>query len=289
MKNILTILLIFISITSFGQGKPAYKIFDKQGNEVDYIKMLGTMLQNDIVLFGETHNNPISHWLELNIAEDLYKNKKENFVIGAEMFESDNQLIIDEYFSDIINEKSFEEECRLWDNYKTDYKPIVNFAKSNKIKLIATNIPRRYANLVYRNDFQALNSLSKDAKKYIAPLPIKYDSTLECYKSMIDNMQGMPGHGNGSTIAKAQAIKDATMAYLIVQNLKKGKLFYHFNGSYHSDNFQGIYWYIKQLNAGLKVVTVTTVSQDDITFLLPENDNLADFIICVPSDMTTTY
>ena len=61
------------------------------------------------------------------------------------MFETDNQLIIDEYFSDLIKESSFESEVRLWKNYATDYKPLLNFAKQNGLKFVASNIPRRYA------------------------------------------------------------------------------------------------------------------------------------------------
>ena len=40
-------------------------------------------------------------------------------------------------------------------------------------------------------------------------------------------------------LAEAQAMKDATMAHFILKNWEPGKTFLHFNGSYHSDNFQG--------------------------------------------------
>jgi len=45
-------------------------------------------------------------------------------MLGAEMFESDNQLIMDEYMTGKIkNLKNFEDEAKLWPNYQTDYKP----------------------------------------------------------------------------------------------------------------------------------------------------------------------
>ena len=183
--------------------------------------------------------------------------------------------------------KKFEAECRLWPNYSTDYKPLINFALNNNIPFIATNIPRRYASIVYKKGFEGLDDLSTEAKEYIAPLPIFYDAEQDAYKSMRE-MSGMPAHMTVN-LPKAQAIKDATMAYFIHKNFKKGNAFLHYNGSYHSDKFQGIIYYLRRLNPNLKIVTITSVSQEDIEVLSDENKKLADFIIAIDEDMTTTY
>ena len=98
----------------------------------------------------------------------------------------------------------------------------------------------------------------------------------------------MPGHG-GENLPKAQAIKDATMAHFILKNYSPGDFFIHFNGSYHSENYEGILWYLKKERPELKYTTITVVSQADCSKLLDENRNKADFIICVDEDMTTTY
>ena len=98
----------------------------------------------------------------------------------------------------------------------------------------------------------------------------------------------MGGHG-GPNLPKAQATKDATMAYFILQHFKPGALFLHFNGSYHSENYDGINWYLKRKRPDLHYATITTVSQKDIKNLLAENKGKADYIICVDEDMTGTY
>ena len=90
-------------------------------------------------------------------------------------------------------------------------------------------------------------------------------------------------------IAKAQAIKDATMAYSISENMTDGDLFIHFNGSFHSDDDGGLRKYLDIYKPGLKIKTITTVSQDDIDELDTQSLNKADYIICVPSNMTKTY
>lgn len=139
--------------------------------------------------------------------------------------------------------------------------------------------------MVSRGGFDTLNTISTAEKNWIAPLPILYDSTLPGYVKM---MEMMPGHASAN-FPKAQAIKDATMAYSIAQNKKPGYLFLHFNGSYHSDNYEGIIWYLQKAVPGVKVGSISTVSQKDLKMLLNTNKGKADFIICVDEDMTTTY
>ncbi len=274
--------ILFASVL-FAQQKPAYILYDSKGNKVSYQKMVRKLAKKDIILFGEFHNNPISHWLELSLAKDL--KEKTELVFGAEMFEADNQQPLTDYVEGRINAKKLDSLARLWNNYKTDYAPIVNFAKEIKAPFVATNIPRRYASLVSKKGFEALDTLSALEKTWMAPLPMAYDSTLPGYVNML---KMMGGHGSPH-IAKAQASKDATMAYFIVQNLKPGTVFIHYNGAYHSDNFDGINWYLKRNKPGVTIGTISTVSQKNIKELLAENKGKADFIICVDEDMTTTY
>lgn len=284
MKKVCLLLtVLFLSGSIAAQQKPAYILYDAKGNKVSYKKMVRQLAKKGIVLFGEYHNNPISHWLQLELVKDL-KEKKE-LVFGAEMFEADNQAALNNYLAGKINARGLDTSARLWNNYKTDYAPLVNFAKEIKAPFIATNIPRRYASLVSKKGFEALDSLSALEKTWMAPLPMDYDSTLPGYVNMV---KMMGGHGSAN-MPKAQASKDASMAWFILQNLQPNKLFIHFNGAYHSDNFDGINWYLKRKNPGLRIGTISTVSQKDIKELLAENRGKADFIICVDEDMTTTY
>jgi uncharacterized iron-regulated protein len=281
-------LVLFFLTTALKTDKPAYQVFDAKGKAADYHDLLKRALDVDIVFFGELHNSPICHWLELELAKDIYAEKKDKLMLGAEMFETDDQLILDEYLAGKMKEKSFEAEAKLWDNYKTDYKPLVNFALENKVPFIATNVPRRYASLVNKSGFEALDSLTAKAKAFLPPLPVAYDPELPGYKNMIEMMGGAGGHVSPN-IPKAQAIKDATMAYSILKYFKDGNSFIHFNGTYHSNNYEGIVWYIKQSRPDLKILTIASVEQDSLDELTEENLNLADFTICIPASMSKSY
>ena len=283
------LLVLTLGLTSMKGDKQSFPYFDLKAKTVKYKSVLKGALTADVILFGELHNNPISHWMELELTKDLYAVKGEKLILGAEMFEADNQLLIDEYFSDKISRKSFESEARLWPNYKTDYKPLLEFAHENGLKFIATNIPRRYAALVHKKGFEGLSDLSDEAHSYIAPVPVAYDPELKGYKSMLEMMAGMGSEHTNENLPKAQAIKDATMAHFILANRTEGSTFIHFNGSYHSNDFEGISWYLKRENPNLNILTIASVEQDTISNLKEENLGLADFTLCIPSDMTKTY
>ncbi len=284
MKKILLIALALVTILAAqAQDKPAYVLYNAKGKKVSYRKMMRILKEKDIVLFGEFHNNAIAHWLQLEVTKGLGDTRK--LVLGAEMFEADNQLPLNQYLAGQLSAKGLDSNARLWKNYPTDYAPLVNYAKENQVPFIATNIPRRYASLVAKGGFEKLDTLPAAEKNWIAPLPIAYDAELPGYKKMLEMMGG---HG-GANLPKAQAIKDATMAYFILQHYVPGSLFIHYNGAYHSDNYEGILWYLKQKQPGLKYATISTVSQKDIQSLLAENKGKADFIICVDEDMTNTY
>ncbi len=279
---------LFSAFTIMAQEKTAFELFGRDGKTVKYGKLLKEARQADVVFFGELHNNPIAHWLQLELAHGLHQELAGRLVLGAEMFETDNQLLLDEYLADIINTKSFEEEARLWKNYKTDYKPLVEFAKSNGLPFIATNVPRRYANLVYRKGFEGLEGLSVEAKRYLPPLPVAYDASLPGYQKMVSMMGGHGGESS-ENLPKAQAIKDATMAHFISRNWEKGKTFLHFNGSYHSDNDEGILWYLKSYRPEVNMLSITVVEQADVSELEEENKGTADFIIVVTERMAKTH
>jgi uncharacterized iron-regulated protein len=288
----------YIGILSFGfifllqsftymadKHKPAYVIFTSKGKDSNFSQLLKKAQEADVILFGEYHNNPISHWLQLELARELTKDKKGRLVFGAEMFESDVQVIMNEFLSGMINEKTFRAESRPWVNYPTDIKPLVEFAKENNIPFVATNVPRRYANMVFHSGLEALERVSEEAKHWLPPLPIKYDPSLKGYAEI---HKATGGHGT-ENLPKSQALKDATMSHFILKNRKEGQIFLHFNGTYHSNNYEGIYWYLKQENPNLKILTIATVEQPILDDLKNENLGLADFIIATPENMAKTH
>ena len=177
MRKLMTFLLLVVAFAASAQQKAAYAIYTSEGKEVEYGTMLKALNKADVIFIGETHNCPIAHWMEYEITSDIIRKSPKGLVLGAEMFESDNQLLVDEYTTGLISSDRFEKEAKLWDNYWTDYAQLVYLAREHGLKFVATNVPRRYASYVKDNGLAALQGLSDDAKSLMAPLPIPYQQT----------------------------------------------------------------------------------------------------------------
>lgn len=292
MKNciLLGLILTLMTLSVSAKDMAAYRLFDNSGKEISFDEMADSLGRADVVFFGENHNCPIAHWMELEVAKALFEKHGEKLVIGEEMLEADNQLILDEYMNRLIPYDRFEAEARLWDNYATDYYPVVFFAKDNGLRFVATNVPRRYAAAVNENGLEALDKLSDEAKSYLPPLPIpfKYDSEGSDDKFAAMRMLSRKSDEEMLRLAQAQALKDATMAWHIARNLTGP--FLHINGSMHSDSRGGIIPYLRSLLPSARIATITSLRQEDITALDDwAGSGLADFYLVVPESFPTSY
>ncbi len=286
--------LLLLPLFSFTRSdRPAYRLFTAQGQPADYDQMLAQLAQADVVLFGEQHNDPMAHWLELQLAKDLSRLKGPGkLVLGMEMFERDVQPLVAQYAAGTLPDSAFERQSRPWPNYATDYRPLLQFARDAKVPVVGTNAPRRYAQQVARGSLTALDQLPANEKSYLVPLPMKVDFDLPGYKKMAAMFGDASAHGGGGgrNIIQAQALKDATMAYYIRRSLAPGQTMLHLNGSFHSDNHDGIVAYLRsEAKPGLRVKTLSVTTQSQLQQLDKSNLDVADYVIVVPEDMTKTY
>ncbi len=284
-------LLLCLPLLAFAGDRPAYRLFGATGPPADYDQMLAELATADVVLFGEQHNDPLAHWLELQILKDLTARKgPTQVVLGLEMFERDVQPLLTHYAAGTLPDSALERQARPWPNYATDYRPLLQYAQSQHLSIVGTNAPRRYAQQVARGGLPALNALPAAEKAWLAPLPLAVDYDLPGYKNMAA-MFGSTAHGGGGaqTIIQAQALKDATMAHFIRASRQPGQTLLHLNGSYHSDHHDGIAAWLRQAAPGLRVRTVSVVSQEQLQTLDAANRDVADVVVVVPADMTKTY
>ena len=293
MPRLLAVLLVAFASLAFTGDRPAYRLFTAGGLPADYDQMLAELAQADVVLFGEQHNDAMAHWLELQVAKDLHKLKKPGqLVVGMEMFERDVQPLVARYVAGTLADSAFERQARPWPNYATDYRPLLLFARENKIAVVGTNAPRPFAQAVARGSLTALDKLPAADRALLAPLPLQVDYELPGYKNMAAMFGGASkthGGGGAQNIIQAQALKDATMAHFIRTSRQDGQTLLHLNGSYHSDHHDGIVAYLRQYAPRLRVKTLSVVTQEQLQQLDKEQVNVADFVVVVPADMAKSY
>ena len=269
---------------ALSQSPKAYALFDEQGKPATWSDFVDEAMDADVVLFGEYHDDPIMHWLQAELVRAML-DADVRPVLGAEMMEADDQLVLDEFLAGWVSDDKLKAAANLWPNHFTDYHPLLELARDHELRFIATNVPRRYASYVYQNGLDALEDLSDDAKQFLPPLPIAYDPTLPGYDAMLA-MAG--GHG-GETLPMAQAIKDATMAHFILANRKKGTPFIHFNGAYHSQDHEGIEWHLHEAKPRLKVLTLHCLMSEDVATPNPDEVGRGHFLLQTHARMTRTH
>lgn len=261
--------------------------YDSTGHGLTFGEVVDRMVSEEVVLFGEQHDHALVHWVQLQTAKAL--SERGNLALGGEFFETDNQVLIDEFLAGYVEAKRFAAEAKLWVNYKTDYAPILELARDSSLRFTATNVPRRYASFVAKYGLDTLAALPQESKVFLPPLPVPFDMETPGYSEMLTMMGG--GHGQGDNvenIVKAQALKDYAMAVGILQNLPESGVFFHINGDFHSADYGGIYWYLHYLRPQTKILTVKVFASDSPGFD-EEWRGSGDIILRVPADFTRTH
>lgn len=298
--------LLFTVLQSMGQvTEKDYKIFSVKANkEVALNDIVENMKNYDVLFFGEEHNDSVTHYLENKMFELLYAEFKYKLTLSMEMFDRDVQTVMNEYLTGAIRERNFTKDARSWSNYK-DYRPMVEFAKNNKLDVICANAPSRYTNLSGRKGQEALMTLSVEAKNYFAPLP--YEIASGAYHEKLIKLTSHEPSPTTDTTAKkmpavmpmggfnlivAQSLWDATMAYSISKYLKKnkGKKVMQVNGRFHSDEGFAAVTQLKRYSPKAKSLIISTFSDDSFQNIdWNKHKNLGDYIIITNPNVPKSY
>jgi aminopeptidase N len=145
---------------------------DAPAVHVPDVKSLSQVIDNvrdkRIVYVGEEHSNYAHHAVQLEVIQGLLE-KDKKIVIGMEMFQRPYQAVLDDYVNGAIDRKTFLKKTEYFARWRFDYelyKPIIDFARENRIPIIALNIEREILELVSKNGLDALPS---DIKVNIPP------------------------------------------------------------------------------------------------------------------------
>ncbi len=281
------VVILISAITMMAQIKfdpEQFRVFDGSGQPVDLSEVIKRAGESDAVFLGENHDDAVGHAIQFEIFKRIVNENLANrrIALSLEMFERDVQIVVDEYLSGLITEQHFLSSSRPWGNYKWDYKPLVEFAKEKRLPVIAANAPRRYINMVSRGGRESLNGLSKEAKKWLPPLP--YAEPSAAYSAKFKALMGpSPEAQMGiDKILASQALWDAAMSNAVAQFLKKNDnaLVVHLNGAFHTESRMGTVEHLLKYRAKAKVLVVTIRYEDDFkTFNKSKHTGIGDFVI----------
>jgi uncharacterized iron-regulated protein len=266
------------------------RVYDTQRKAfTDFEMMEADLARADVVLLGEQHDDANTHRLETAVLEGLAR-RRVPVTLSLEMFERDVQPSLDTYVSGTSAEDEFLKGARPWPRYATDYRPLVEFAKSQHWPIVAANVPRRIASEIARSGRPAVDSLPAADRRLAAnDLQCPHDAYFDRFA---EQMGGHTIAGSGAAADSsteryywAQCVKDETMAESIAAAFAKQEgrpgVIVHVTGAFHSDFGAGTGERVRRRLLGRRVAIVSLVPIENLDDITPAGDDLkrADYLV----------
>ena len=192
--------------------------------DVSALKTLSNVIEGvsgkKIVYVGEYHDRFAHHNVELQIIRGLFR-KDPKIAVGMEMFQRPFQKTLDEYIGGSIDEREFLNKTEYFKRWGFDYnlyKPILDYARAEKIPVIALNLSREITDTVAKT---GMDSLTGDERKDV---PDQMDFSDTEYRDRLKEVFGQHGSSserNFDFFYEAQVLWDEGMARSIDEYLRK--------------------------------------------------------------------
>lgn len=284
-----------------------YRVYTSAGRPAAWADVVAAMREAQVVFVGETHDDPVAHHLEARLLEDAYRQYGADrpVALSLEMFSRDVQYIVDEYLDSLITERHFLASSNPWQNYATDYRPMVELARAHGLPVLAANAPRRYVNRVSRLGPGALAVLGARAREALPPLP--YPEPSDAYRAKWDRLmrQAMGTHGADTTaeagahppmpavsnMLYAQALWDAAMAHTLAGYLTAHPeaLVLHMVGGFHVAGGTGTPEVLQHYRPGTPTLNIALQPAADVTAFPPAAAGAGDFVILTDATLPRSY
>jgi len=287
---------------------------DGSGN-LDWNGLLAAMGRAQVIIVGETHNDAFGHDVERAMVEDLLRCWPGS-VVSMEMFERDEQHLVNTYVAGLLCGPAFEKETHSSDwggkNWKTWYRPIVDAVRDGHGRLVAANAPLRFVTMARKDGYAALKNLPP-LERPMVDLPVAKD--VSAYrKRFFDVMRQhiaaskkqsgkkpdksgkedaaesgkkKPAHpampeltdAQIETFFQSQRVWDATMGASIVRAWDKyHRKVIHFVGQFHTDFNGGLVAEVRDRKPRLRILTIS-LQPVDATQLQKDDKGRADIVI----------
>lgn len=125
------------------------------GLYVEQEQMLRAVTDHQIVYVGETHDNPASHRLQLQVLQAMAKRYPGQVALGMEMFTPKQQAALDRWVAGELDEASFLREATWFETWGGDfglYREIMEFCRDNDISVVGLNADKSLIRAISQNE-----------------------------------------------------------------------------------------------------------------------------------------
>lgn len=281
-RYLFTMMMLLLGMATMACSQEKLWVLEcASGNWSDIDNLQRAMANSQVVLVGEQHDHEPGHRLELEIL-DLFWQTHGDVAVALEMFERDVQHIMDGYLQGEVSEKFFLANSRPWKNYQRDYRPLVEFARSLSLPVLAMNVPRRYAAFVAAGKEKALWQLPEAEKKFFSE---QIDAPDGPYRNKF--VHTMRGHATPEAMDRyyrAQCFKDDTMAKTLAESLtgRPDTRIVAYVGAFHCEEKMGVAEKLSRRLPATRILVVCIVPMAERPQQLEEYRQVADFVCFVP-------
>jgi uncharacterized iron-regulated protein len=201
------------------QSAPRALVDAATGEPVTLEEMVAALRTKRVIYVGERHDQAIDHGVQYTILRALHR-EEPSLAIGMEMFQVPFQEPLDRWSAGLIDETVLRRDTEYDDRWGYDfslYRPILEYARSHSLEVVALNAPRELSYAVARD---GVDSLSPDLA---AKLP-ELDLDDAEHRAMFDEAFDVGEHGAQSTVDRyyqAQVLWDETMGSRVAQTLQR--------------------------------------------------------------------
>ncbi len=191
------------------------------GTEVTLQRLLSLMREKRVVYVGERHDRPHDHGVQYSLLRRLHQ-EESSLAIGMEMFQVPFQDPLDRWSAGEIDEKVLREATeydRRWGFDFGMYRPMLEYAQSRGLEVVALNAPREVVFAVAKDGVEAL---PEEVAATLPELELDDPAHRALFNAEFDPSQ----HDVGDRVDRyyqAQVVWDETMAERVAETLGRPK------------------------------------------------------------------
>ncbi|WP_176736411.1 ChaN family lipoprotein [Oligoflexus tunisiensis] len=217
-------------------------------------EQLRAMIEADVILLGEQHDNPHHHGIQRQVL-DLIGQRSE---LGSVVFEQAHwkqQPVLNALNNRSLGElkQNLKWESSGWPDYQL-YEPVFMAATRYKAQMIAGNIAPETSKIIHQKGYDAVFT-PDEQKKLGLDVSLEPEAQAALEQEIFEGHCRLLPKDHVRTMVPVQRARDAAMALAWHRLHKKNKTVF-IVGAGHARKDFGIPWYLKRLKPGLKIYSI---------------------------------
>jgi len=220
--------------------RPGQIVDLSSGKVIGFEELIAQISSKDLIFVGEAHDNPDHHLIQIQILQAV-ASRSPSLTLGMEFFQKHQQPILDRYVQGEMTEKEFLEAVdwkKTWGFDYHLYRPLMQFARERKYRVLAINAPNSVVRKVARTGLKSLEPSEREQ------LPKDIDLNQDRHRSFLQEIYNEHSPRNLKEFEffyEAQCIWEEAMASNLAEHLASGKgRLIAFTGNGHIVNKFGI-------------------------------------------------